>query len=348
MKISKRLLSIFTIVFFIISMIVGFINIKVKAEGVLFREKPVKIAVFLYNFKDTYISLVHENFEEIQKNNQGQVEFSFYDGKNNQKEQDDELDIVLEGGNADLIFLNLVDTNTTMEAINKIKAKNLPVILFNREPVDINAIKSYSKSYFVGTNAAEAGKMQGKIIIDEWNSNKNMDRNGDNVLQYVMLMGEEGNIEAIERTKYSVSTIKSAGIEIQELAIKVCDWNRENARRAMEEIYLLFGNRIEAVISNNDEMAIGAIETLQKNGYNKGDKTITIPVVGVDATPEARKLIQEKIMAGSVIQDPHIMAEVIYKMGMNLVLEKKPLDGIPYSFDDTDVAVRLPYHEYKG
>ncbi|EKQ54362.1 MULTISPECIES: hypothetical protein [unclassified Clostridium] len=75
---------------------------------------------------------------------------------------------------------------------------------------------------------------------------------------------------------------------------------------------------------------------------------MTIPVVGVDAIPEARKLVDEEIMTGTVIQDPHIMAGVIYDMGMNLVYERKPLDGILYNFDETGVAVRLPYKEYIG
>ena len=70
----------------------------------------------------------------------------------------------------DLILLNLVDTKNTQQAINKIKEYNIPVILFNREPITIDAIKSYEKAYFVGTDAKEAGILQGKILIDEWNT----------------------------------------------------------------------------------------------------------------------------------------------------------------------------------
>lgn len=343
MKASKRILAILIIMFSIVSV---YNEIQVNAKVISFRQKPVKITVFLYDFKDTYISLVHENFEEIQKNNQGKVEFTFYDGKNDQSVQNISIDTVLERGDADLIFINLVDTKITKTVIDKIKNKNLPVILFNREPVDINAIKSYNKAFFVGTDAQEAGIIQGKILINAWNSNKSIDRNNDNIMQYVMLMGEKDNTEAIDRTKYSVITINSAGIKTQEIALRVCDWNREKARNAMDFLFSTNGNRIEAIISNNDEMAIGAIEALQKYGYNKGEKAMNIPVVGVDAIPEARKLVDEGIMTGTVIQDPHIMAEVIYDMGMNLVYERKPLDGMPYNFDETGVAIRLPYKEY--
>ncbi|AQS11242.1 D-galactose-binding periplasmic protein precursor [Clostridium saccharobutylicum] len=348
MKISKRIVAILQALVIMVLIVLSYNKIQVNAKVFSFRQKPIKIAVFLYNSNDTYISLVGEGFKEIQKENQDKVEFIFYDGKNDQSTQNDSIDKVLENENVDLIFLNLVDTKVTGKIINKIKAKNIPVILFNREPADIDSIKSYNKAFFVGTDAREAGIIQGKILANEWKSNKNIDRNKDGIMQYVMLMGERDNTEAIDRTRYSVSTINSQGIQTQEIALKICDWNRDTARNVMDSLFSINGNRIEVIISNNDEMAIGAIEVLQKYGYNKGDKEMYIPVVGVDAIPEARKLVDEGIMTGTVIQNPNTMAKVVYDMGMNLVYERKPLDGIQYDFDQTGVAVRLPYGEYTG
>lgn len=312
------------------------------AEG-----KPVKVAVLLYRFDDAYISLVHQSLEEIQKEKLGKVEFTFYDGKNDQSIQNESLDTLLEKKDVDLFLLNLVDTKSTKVAINKIKENNIPVILFNREPVDIEAIKSYKKSYFIGTDAEEAGVLQGKILINVWNTNKEMiDKNKDNIMQYIMLMGEHDNVEAIARTKYSVLTINNAGIKTQELALKICDWNEENAKNTTKALLSQFGNKIEVIISNNDAMAIGAIEALQEQGYNNGDKSKTIPVVGVDAIPAAQELIKKGFMTGSVLQDPSAMARALYTVGMNLVYNKNPLDGTDYKFDSTGVAIRLPYEEY--
>ena len=53
-------------------------------------------------------------------------------------------------------------------------------------------------------------------------------------------------------------------------------------------------------------------------------------------------------MKGSVLQDAPAMAEACYVIGMNLVNGKKPLEGTEYNFDETGVAVRIPYKEYKG
>ena len=345
-NLKKDLGIIFYIVIIILATLISSQNAIYTSYGVDQRE-PIKVSVLLYRFDDVYISLVHQSLEEIQTQNAGKVEFTFYDGKNDQSLQNESLDKILEEKAADLILLNLVDTKSTKEAVDKIKENNLPVILFNREPVDIEAIRSYNKAYFIGTNAAEAGTMQGNILVNDWKKNKEViDRNKDNIMQYIMLMGENVNIEAIERTKYSVLTINNAGIRTQELGLKVSNWNEEEAKNATRALLSQWGNKIEVIISNNDSMAIGAIEALQEQGYNNGDKAKIIPVVGVDAIPAAQKLIKEGIMTGSVLQDPYAMGKALYSVGMNLVYNKNPLEGTDYKFDETGVAIRIPYQEY--
>jgi methyl-galactoside transport system substrate-binding protein len=253
----------------------------------------------------------------------------------------------MENNSAELLLLNIVDTKNSYEVINRIKDFNIPVVLFNREPLNIDSVQSYNKAIFVGTNASQAGILQGNIIINEWNKNKAvMDIDGDNILEYIMLIGENDNKEAIARTQYSISTINDAGIQTNELESTVCNWDRQLARDKFEQIYLYYGNKIEAVISNNDEMAIGAIGALQKYGYNLGDPSKTIAVVGVDGIPAAQELIRKGEMAGTVVQDAPAMAEACYLIGMNLVSGRPPLEGTLYKFDDTGVSIRIPYKEF--
>ncbi|EKQ54374.1 MULTISPECIES: galactose ABC transporter substrate-binding protein [unclassified Clostridium] len=344
MRLFRKILIVAEIIVIII-----FVNSnkRICTQVITTKENPVKVAVLLYRFDDDYISLVRQSLEDIQKKNENKVQFTFYDGKNQQSIQNASIDKLLKNENVDFILLNLVDTKSTKEVINKIKDKNIPVVLFNREPVDIDAVKSYNKAYFVGTDSKEAGELQGKILVDIWNKDKEaIDENGDNIMQYIMLMGEQDNIEAIDRTRYSVDTINNAGIKTQELALKVGNWKEENAKDIVKSLFLQLGNKIEVIISNNDSMAIGAIEALQEYGYNNGSKTKTIPIVGVDALPKAQELIKKGFMTGSVLQDPYKMAEAIYIIGMNFVEGKSPLDGTQYKADDTGVAIRIPYQEY--
>lgn len=346
MKKVKRILTIVIAIGMISSILTQFIGKSVGASLRVTEGEPVKVGVLLYKFDDAYISLVRQSFEEIQKQNPEKVQFFFFDGKGNQAIQNESLITVL-NNKVDLILLNLVDTSITQEAINTIKEFNIPVVLFNREPIVIDAIKSYEKAYFVGTDSKEAGILQGKILVDEWNTNRAIiDRNGDGIMQYIMLKGEKDNPEAIDRTRYSVLTVNNAGIKTQELESVFCGWDKEVAKDITSSLLLRYGDRIEAVISNNDSMAEGAIEALQLIGYNKGDQRKTIPVVGVDAIPSAQELIRAGVMEGSVLQDAKAMAEAVYTIGMNLVYGRKPLEGTNYKFDATGIAVRIPFQEF--
>jgi len=165
-------------------------------------------------------------------------------------------------------------------------------------------------------------------------------------MQYIMLEGDKNNPEAIGRTKYSIHTIQEAGIKTEQLGLEICNWNRESAHIATTNFFSRFGDKIEVIIANNDEMAIGAIQALQEVNYNKGDKNRTIPVVGVDATLEAQDYIRKGFMAGTVIQDANSMAKAMYIAGMNLVSGKIATYGTEYKFDETGVIIRIPYKRY--
>lgn len=314
-----------------------------KTNSIVDSKKPVKVGVFLYWAGDTFISEVRNSLEQIQKENPEQVEFTFFDGMRDQAIQSNDIDTSLKDS-FDLLLVNLVDPNSASVVINNIKSYNVPVILFNREPFTTDAISSYRRSCYIGTDAKEAGILQGKILVDKWNSaRRTIDINDDNIMQYVMLKGEPENLETIGRTRYSIIAIEDAGIKTESLAFRYCKWDRDSAKVATESLILQFGDKIEVVIANNDEMAIGAINALQEHGYNKDINSKIIPVVGVDATAEARELIKKGIMTGSVIQDPNALAKALYTCGLNLVNGKSAISDTDYKFDETGVSIRIPY-----
>ncbi|WP_143316336.1 galactose ABC transporter substrate-binding protein [Clostridium sp. HBUAS56017] len=307
---------------------------------------PLKIGVLEYKSDDQYILEVHKSLEQIQKENEGKVEFIFVDCKNSQEIQNLSINNFLQGG-IDILFVNLVDITEAKTVIDMIKQKNVPVILYNREPPIKDSIRSYNRAIFVGTDPSQAGILQGNIITRLWKSNKgDIDKNGDGKIGYIMLKGEPNNIETIERSRYSILTINNAGIETNELEAVYCNWSEDTAKYFMQTLYLSYGNKIEFIISNNDAMAIGAVKALQKYGFNTGDPKKMIPIVGVDAIPEAREYINKGYMTGTVLQDANEMAKVLYMSGVNLFNGRSAIEGIPYGFDDTGVSIRIPYKEY--
>lgn len=306
--------------------------------------QPIKVAVLLASFTDDYISLVSKNLEDIQKENPEKVQFTFYDGKSNQAVQNEQLDKVLKEG-VDLILLHLInnkDKTTVQTVIDEIKKYDTPVVLFNREPITLDPIRSYKKSLYIGLDAKKDGIIQGQILVDAWNNKRDfIDRNHDGIMQYVMLKGAPDNIVATDRTKYSLSTIEEAGIETKELASVFAYWDRGLAQDAMNSLFLKYDGNIEVVIANDDSMALGAIKALQAYGYNTGDKNKTIAVVGVEGLPEAQELVKNGMMLGTIFQDPRALAEALYTVGINLVNNENPLEGTTYKLDETGVAIRI-------
>lgn len=346
MKVFRRALII-TIITVMMTTILAGNGEKVTSSSKSFSvRQPIKIALFVKDITDDYLIAISKYLKDKQEESNGKVEVAFYDSKLSPAIEKENMDRVIKEG-VSLLVVDMADARNIQEVINKAKENNLPIIIFNREPLTLDAIKSYDRALFIGLDSKQAGALQGNLLVDEWNRNKQaIDKNRDNIMQYVMLQGERYNKVPIDRTKYSVLAIEQAGIKTEQLALIVAEWNKELARKAIESLFLKYGDKIEVIISNDDSMAIGAIEALQVFGYNKGDKTRTIPVVGIDATPEATELIAKGIMLGSVVQDFSEMAEAIYTTGMNLINNKGAIEGTKYKFDETGVAIRFPYQEY--
>src|SRR5471030_2123784 len=351
MRICKKILTIIAITAITIATLIGSSSKKLLINSNEAPKNPIKVAVFLYQANDNYISEVRKNLEDIQKENEGKVEFSFFDGKGNQVIQNESIDKAL-NKKFDLFIVNLVDTkvDTVQDTLNKIAQKNIAFILDGTPTKDIiNFIRPYNSAVFIGTDTEQSGVLQGKIIVDSWNANKKaIDKNNDNVLQYIMLSGKIDSPGAVDRTRYSISTINNVGIKTEELALKFCDWERECAKNNIESLFLKYNDKIEAIIANNDEMAIGAIEALQKYGYNKGDKSKDIAVVGIDGLPEAKDLIDKGIMTGTVIQDPKVEAEMFYTIVMNLINNLNPTENTNYKIVDGEIIIPYPYDTYVG
>ncbi|NSB30256.1 galactose ABC transporter substrate-binding protein [Clostridium saccharoperbutylacetonicum] len=306
------------------------------------------VAVLLSSPNDLFLLQLKQNLEDIQKEHKN-IRFTFYYGNDNISLQYETLDSILKS-DIDLIIASLADTSKDVleNVILKVKPKNVPLILENVSPEVVSKVSNYyNKVAFVSSDSKQQGIYQGQILVDLWNNNKNaLDKNNDNILQYVLLQGKEDNPAAINRTRYVISTINDSGIETQQLALVDGYWLRELAKEAMDSLFLKYDGRIEAIIANNDAMAIGAIEALQKYNYNKGDKAKTIAVVGVDGLLEAKNLIDKGFMTGTIILDPKAEAELFYTIGMNLIHNLNPIENTNYKIVNGEIIIPYPYDKY--
>ena len=85
---------------------------------------------------------------------------------------------------------------------------------------------------------------------------------------------------------------------------------------------------------------------LPKYGYNAGNQSKKNVIVGVDGLPEAIDLIDKGIMTGTVIQNPNVIAEAIYSIGMNLVKNVNPVENTNYQVNDSEIVITIPNDQY--
>jgi methyl-galactoside transport system substrate-binding protein len=347
MNIFKKLTS-FAVVTIIIFLIMLTIQINTFAIPLLNRN-TINVGVMLYSFDDPYMLLFKQSLENIQKEKGNELNFTFFDGKNNIAIQNETLDSLLKT-NVDLLIVHLanIKKSTVEDVILQVKQKNIPLILLGVYPQIISTIsKDYDKVAFITPNLGKPGTIEGKILVDLWNSNKEViDKNGNNIMQYIMLKGQANSSVADERTKYSLAAINNTGIKTEELASISAYWSKELAKQSIDSLFFRYGNKLEVIISNNDAMAIGAIEALQKYGYNIGDKSKYISVVGIDGIPEAKDLIDKGLMTGTVIIPLQSSTEGLYNIAMNLINNLPPTENTNYEVSDGAIILPISYQEY--
>ena len=260
----------------------------------------ILIGSAIYKFDDTFMTGVRTAMEK-QSDAEG-VKIELVDSQNKQPTQNEQVDtFITKGVNA--LAVNAVDRTAAGPIIEKAKAKDLPIVFLNREPEEAD-MQSYDKVWYVGAKAEQSGTQSGEIIVDYFKENPEADKNGDGVIQYVMLQGEPGHQDTTLRTEYSIKAIEDGGFKAEKLAADTAMWDKAKATDLMKAFITGQGlDKIEAVLCNNDDMALGAIEALKAEGYNKGDASKYIPVVGVDATAPALQAMKDGSLLGTVLND---------------------------------------------
>jgi len=295
-----------------------------------------KIGVAIYKFDDTFMSYVRN---AIQDNAKGKATIEMVDSQNAQPTQNDQVDSFL-SKKMNAIAINPVDRTAAARIIDKAKARNTPVVFFNREPLQED-MKKWDKVYYVGAKAEQSGTMQGEIAVDYWKNNPKADKNGDGVIQYIMLKGEPGHQDAELRTEYSIKAVTSAGIKVEKLAEDTAYWDRPKAVEKMKAFYAKFGDKIEMIFCNNDDMALGVIEALRQEGYFTGDKYI--PVLGVDATAPALQALEQGTLLGTVLNDAKNQGKATFDLAYALAMGKDPATS-GWKIDDGKY-VWVPYQK---
>lgn len=288
----------------------------------------LKAGVAIYKFDDTFMTGVRDNINAAAA---GKLTVDIVDSQNAQPTQNDQVDLFI-SKKVNVLAINPVDRSAAAAILEKAKAANIPVVFFNREPL-AEDMQKWDKVYYVGAKAEESGTLQGQLLVDYWKAHPEADKNKDGKLQYVMLKGEPGHQDAELRTQYSIKAITDAGIQVEKLAEDTGMWDRVKGQEKMAAFLGSQGDKIEAVLANNDDMALGAIEALKAAGYFTGDKYV--PVVGVDATVPGLAALKDKTMLGTVLNDAKNQGKATLDLSYVLAQGQAPTkENVGYDITD--------------
>ncbi len=303
--------------------------------------KKGKISLFVYDKNDTFISSLTEKLST--KLTEKKLDYEIYDSNRSQMQQNKDIVDSIDKNNTSLLLVNLVDRLSAYTTMEKAIQKDVPVVFFNREPLksDMDKALKYSTDiYFVGTNATSEGEKQAymakEIFRDPQSLNPLYDHNGDNVIQAVLLKGEIGNQDTENRSLSFLSAIKRLGFKIEILDSVYCDWMRDKGYDAMKKLYEDYGDRIELVVSNNDDMALGAIDSLLDQKVLRHDQEmLPFEFLGVDAIDESMPYLEEGLFYGTVKNDAEIQSDAILKLSEHLLYKEEIDDDFPYPISES-------------
>ena len=302
-------------------------------------QNEIYVGIACYDQGDIFISNLIQCFKNELNSQQGDsydVMVTVRDAVGSQKTQNDQVKEMIDEG-CNILCINLVDRTDPSEIIDCAKEKNIPIIFFNREPVAEDMMQ-WDKLYYVGAKARQSGQMQGEIAADLILKDKSIDKNHDGKIQYVVLEGEMGHQDAIVRTDSSVETILAKGIKMEKLSYEIANWKRAQAQNRMEQLIRQYGNTIELVLSNNDDMALGALDSYRLMGYTKDDMPM---MLGVDGMQEALEAVKDGRLTGTVYNDKEGQAQIMAAIVFASV-SGKGLDGINF---ENLTEVYLPYQK---
>jgi inositol transport system substrate-binding protein len=227
----------------------------------------LKIGVSMALFDDNFLTTLRNGIQSAAKE-QG-VDVQIEDAKNGVGNQLNQVQNFIASG-VDAIIINPVDTDATLSISDDAQAAGIPLIYVNRQPINVDLLPDTQA--FVASDEKVSGTLQTKEVCRLLNGKGNI----------VVMMGELTNQAALQRTQDIhdvIATPECSGLKVVQQ--QTAEWSRTKGSDLMTN-WIAAGIQFDAVISNNDEMAIGAIQALKAAGRSMDD----VVIAGIDATTD--------------------------------------------------------------
>ena len=296
-------------------------------------DRYLHIGIAVYDQSDTfmgnYIGELEDKIGQMKILGK-KVSYEIYDAEGISSRQEKQLQEMY-AQDYDVMLVNLVEPVSAASVLNDAKDADIPVILFNRE-IDEKDLKISKNVWYVGTDARAAGVMQGELLKDLWKKqSETLDWNGNGMLDYVLVEGEESHFDAIRRT----SGFLEAGAELplNQKGNILAEWKRGLAYEKFAALDEETVQNVEAVICNNDDMALGVYD------YYK-EKNLKLPVIiGINNSEEMHQKIMSGEMYGTIDNKMEDQVAEICRL-MQAILEKDTESYQKVWYSTTEAVVK--------
>ncbi|MDP0927150.1 sugar ABC transporter substrate-binding protein [Paracoccus onubensis] len=248
------------------------------------------IGVSMALFDDNFLTVLRNGIRDIAKDMDG-VDVQIEDAQNDVAKQLNQINNFIASG-VDAIIVNPVDTSATQAMTNAADAAGVPLVFVNREPVNVDTLPDGQA--FVASDERESGTLETIEICDQ------LAAAGKSEANVYVMMGELSNQAAVQRTAdiHDVIDAGKCAVTLNIIDEQTANWMRDEAQDLMTN-WLTAGQPFDAVISNNDEMAIGAIQAMKASGISMDD----VVIGGIDATQDALLAMAAGELDVTVFQD---------------------------------------------
>ncbi|MDO4662508.1 MAG: D-ribose ABC transporter substrate-binding protein [Tissierellia bacterium] len=257
----------------------------------------ITIGVSLSTLNNPFFVDIQKGIEEVA--NEENVKVVISDAQNDSAKQSNQMDDLIQQ-NVDLLIVNPVDSQAISPSVENANGADIPVIAVDRG-ADSGQIVS-----LVASDNVEGGRMAGEFIMEKLGENAK-------VAQLEGIPGASSTRERGEGFKEATDG------KIDFVATQTANFDRSEAMSVMENM-IQANPDIQAVFSQNDEMALGAIEALSSNS--------DILVVGFDGTEDAIKAVKDGKLAATVAQKPEEMGKLAVKTAIKYLNGEKVEENI--------------------
>ncbi|KMK68992.1 sugar ABC transporter substrate-binding protein [Puniceibacterium sp. IMCC21224] len=248
------------------------------------------VGVSMALFDDNFLTVLRNGIQDL-ADGMDNVDVQIEDAQNDVAKQLDQINNFVASG-VDAIIVNPVDTSATEAMTQAATSAGVPLVFVNRQPINVDMLPD--NQAFVASNEVDSGTLETIEVCDL------LKAAGKDEANIYVMMGELSNQAAVQRTAdiHDVMAAGKCAVTLNIIDEQTANWSRDEAQDLMTN-WLSTGEAFDAVISNNDEMAIGAIQAMKAGGI---DMDVVI-VAGIDATQDALQAMQAGDLDVTVFQN---------------------------------------------